>query len=88
VVQDKIAKIPETVDLENLPDYFAVVNTMATTPSPETERKQDRVTDWVFIEILCPFLTVTGVNMNLPDGRTKKTRLTHSNDEFKYQVEN
>ncbi len=98
LVQDKIAKypIPSTLkgfqgfktNLENLPDYFADSNTMPTTPPPETERKQDRDTDWVFIEILCAFLVVTGMNTNLTDGRTKKERLTHSNNTFKYQVVN
>jgi hypothetical protein len=45
-----MAKIPETVDLENLPDYLVDTNTMSTTPPTETERKQDRDTTWVFIE--------------------------------------
>jgi hypothetical protein len=46
--------------MENLPDYFADANTMPTTPPPESERKQDRVTTCVFIEMFCPFVTVTG----------------------------
>jgi hypothetical protein len=87
VVQDKIAKIPESVDLENLQDYFADANTMPTTPAPETERKQDRDTTWVFIEMLCVFLTVSDVNMKLTDGRAKKERLAHYNKAFEYQVE-
>jgi hypothetical protein len=41
-----MAKIPETVDLENLPDYLVDTNTMSTTPPTETERKQDRDTTW------------------------------------------
>ncbi len=61
---------------------------MPTTPPPEVERKQDRGTTWVFIEILCVFLTVVGVNTKLVDDRSKKECLTHSNDVFKYQVEN
>ncbi len=80
-------KIPESVDLENLPDYFVNTNTMSTTPPPESERKQDRDTVWVFIEILCGFLTVSGVNMKFDDGRVKKEWLTHSNDTFQYQVQ-
>jgi hypothetical protein len=87
VVQDKIAKIPESVDLENLQDYFADANTIPTTPAPETERKQDRDTTWVFIEMLCVFLTVSDVNMKLTDGRAKKERLAHYNKAFEYQVE-
>jgi hypothetical protein len=69
-------KIPESVDLENLPDYFAGENTIPTTP-PESERKQGRGTVWVFIEMMCAFLTVTGVNM----------KVTDYNDTFQYQVE-
>jgi hypothetical protein len=57
VVQDNIAKIPESVDLENLRDYFSGSNTMTTTPPPETERKQGRVITSVFIE-MCVFLVV------------------------------
>jgi hypothetical protein len=59
-----------------------------TTPSPpEAERKQARGTAWVFIEMLCAFLAVSGVNMKLADGRTKKERLAHHNKTFEYQVE-
>jgi hypothetical protein len=60
---------------------------MATPSPPETERKQDRVTAWVFIEMLCVFLTISGVNMKLADGRAKKERLAHHNKAFEYQVE-
>jgi hypothetical protein len=46
---------------------------MTETPPPEEQvRKHDRVTPWVFIEMLCPFLVVAGVNMKLSDGRAKK----------------
>jgi hypothetical protein len=38
---------------------------------PETERKQGRDTVWVFIEMICAFLTVAGVNMKLVDDRVK-----------------
>ena len=65
-------KIPESVDLENLEDYFPDVNTIPTTLPPETERKQDRDTVGVFIEMFCDFLTVVDVNMNLTDDRVKK----------------
>jgi hypothetical protein len=61
---------------------------MSTTSPPEVERKKDMVTDGVFIEILCVFLTVAGVNMKLVDCRTKKERLTHYKLVFQYQVEN
>ena len=60
---------------------------MTTPPPPEAERKQGRGTVWVFIEILCVFLTVSGVNMKLDDGRAKKDRLDHYNKAFEYQVE-
>jgi hypothetical protein len=59
---------------------------MPTTPLPEAERKQDRGITWVFIEMLCSFLTVTGSNMKLTESRVKE-RLEYSNDAFKYQVE-
>jgi hypothetical protein len=59
---------------------------MPTPPPPEAERKQGRGTVWVFIEILCVFLTVSGVNMKLADGRGKE-RLAHYNKTFEYQVE-
>ncbi len=85
--KQQIAKIPEPVDLETLRDYFAGVNTIPTTTPPETERKQDRGNDWVSIETLCDFLSVSGVNMKLADGRVKKERLTHYNKAFEYQVE-
>ncbi len=62
-------------------------NTMSTTPPPESERKQGRVTAWVFIEMLCDFLAVAGVNVKLADGRSKKERLDHYNKTFQYQVE-
>ena len=42
-----------------------------------------------FIEMLCAFLAVAGVNLKLADCRVQKERLlTHSNDAFKYQVQN
>jgi hypothetical protein len=60
---------------------------MSETPPPEeNHRKHDRVTAWVFIEMLCVFLTVTGVNMMITDG-TAKECLVHVNDTFKYHVE-
>jgi hypothetical protein len=55
---------------------------MSTPPPPEVERKQGRGTAWVFIEMLCAFLAVSGVNMKLTDGRAKKERLTHYNKTF------
>jgi hypothetical protein len=45
---------------------------MPTPPPPEGERKQDRGTDWVFVEMLCTFLAVSGVNM-------KRVLLIHNN---------
>jgi hypothetical protein len=59
---------------------------MSTTSPPEAERKQGRGTVWVFIEMLCAFLVVAGVNMKLADGRVKKERLAHYNNVFQYQV--
>ena len=60
---------------------------MTETPPPEEQvRKHDRVTPWVFIEMLCPFLVVAGVNMKLSDGRAKEC-LSHYNKVFHYQVE-
>ncbi len=72
MVQDNIVKIPESVDFENLQDYFPDVNMIPTTLPPPAERKQDRDTVGVFIEMFCDFLTVVDVNMNLTDGRVKK----------------
>jgi hypothetical protein len=87
IKNNKIAKIPEPVDLENLQDCFAGANTMPTPPPPESERKQGRDTARVFIEMMCPFLAVSGVNMKLTDGRAKKECLAHYNKAFEYQVE-
>jgi hypothetical protein len=50
------------------------------------EKKKGRGTAWVFIEMLCAFLAVSGVNMKLCDGRAKRERLAHQNDAFKYQI--
>ena len=86
---DKIAKIPKSVDLENLPGSCAVAKKMPqTTPPEEPQRKHGRVTALVFIEMLCVFLVVTGVNMKLADDRVKKESLTHVNDAFQYHVKN
>ena len=60
---------------------------MPDTPPEEQFRKHGRDTDWVFIEILCPFLTVTGVNMKFSDGRHKRERLAHVNDAFQYHAQ-
>ena len=66
-------------------------NTIPETPPPNlvqrSEKRQGRDTVWVFIEMLCAFLTVAGVNMKLAEGRAKWERLAHQNDTFKYQVE-
>jgi hypothetical protein len=59
---------------------------MPTTPPPQVERKQGRDTTWVFIEILCAFLVVSGVNMKLSDDRAKEY-LDYYNKVFEYQVE-
>ena len=59
---------------------------MSTTSPPEAERKQDRGTVCIFIEMLCVFLVVAGVNMKLADGRVNKERLAHYNNVFQYQV--
>ena len=60
---------------------------MTDTPSEQHLRKHGRGTAWVFIEMLCAFLAVAGVNMKLADGRPKKERLAHANDAFKYHVQ-
>ena len=61
---------------------------MPETPPPEEQhRKHGRGTAWVFIEMLCVFLAVAGVNMKLADGRAKKERLAHANEAFKYHVQ-
>ena len=61
---------------------------MSETPPPEEHhRKHGRDTVWVFIEMLCAFLAVAGVNMMLADGRAKEERLAHPNDAFKYHVQ-
>ena len=60
---------------------------MSETPPPEEHlRKHGRDTPGVFIEMLCVFLVVAGVNMKLTDDRAKKERLEHVNDAFKYHV--
>jgi hypothetical protein len=60
---------------------------MPTPSPPEADRKQVRGTVWVFIDMLCSFLAVSGVNMNLANGRAKKEHLVHYNKAFEYQVE-
>jgi hypothetical protein len=72
---------------------------MSTTPPPSpsevsykvacfqrVEKKTGRGTGWVFIEMLCAFLTVTGVNMKVADGPDKRETLSYQNDTFKCQV--
>ena len=51
------------------------------------EDKRFRGPAWVFIEMLCAVLAVTGVNQDLCDGRSKRERLAHMNTAFKFQVE-
>jgi hypothetical protein len=60
---------------------------MSDTPPEQHLRKHGRGTPWVFIEMLCAFLAVAGVNMMLADGRAKKEDLEHVNDVFKYHVQ-
>ena len=80
----KIAKILMPVDLV----LARTRETMSETPPPgQNHRKHGRGTAWVFIEMLCAFLAVAGVNMMLADGRAKKERLAHANDAFKYHVQ-
>jgi hypothetical protein len=52
-----------------------------------TEEKRGRGRAWVYIEMLCAVLAVTGVNQDLCDGRSKKERLAHMNTAYKFQVE-
>ena len=49
------------------------------------EEKRGRGRAWVFIEMLCAVLAVTGVNQDLYDGRSKKERLAHMNTAFKFR---
>jgi hypothetical protein len=51
-----------------------------------TEEKRGRGRAWVYIEMLCAVLAVTGVNQDLCDGRSKKERLAHMNTAYKFQV--
>jgi hypothetical protein len=51
-----------------------------------SDKKQGRGSDWVFIEILCGFFAVAGMNIKLSDDRVKKERLTQQNEDFKFQV--
>jgi hypothetical protein len=64
----------------------AVVSSKIAT-SQATEKKKGRGTVWIFIEMLCAFLVVAGVNMKITGSRTKRELLTHQNDDFKYQVQ-
>jgi hypothetical protein len=63
------------------------VKTAKFVTTKRTEEKRGRGRAWVYIEMLCAVLAVTGVNQDLCHGRSKKERLAHMNTTYKFQVE-
>ena len=72
---------------EHFPDTNTMEVTPAGSPAPVSEKKSGRDTTWMFIEMLCAFLTVSTVNNRLAEGRKKTENLLHQNEVFKFQVQ-